>query len=68
MSSLGSERSLIDHIRRRLPAAPSSLIVAPGDDAAVVVPERGAFQVLTTDAVVEGVHFDRRFSSWADVG
>lgn len=68
MSSLGSERALIDHIRRRLPAAPPSLIVAAGDDAAVVVPERGAFQVLTTDASVEGIHFDRRFSSLSDVG
>jgi thiamine-monophosphate kinase len=68
LSSLGSERSLIDHIRRRLPAAPSSLIVAAGDDAAVAVPERGAFQVLTTDASVEGIHFDRQFSSLSDVG
>ncbi len=68
MSSLGSERDLIEHIRRRLPAAPSSLVVAAGDDAAVAVPERGAFQVLTTDSVVEGIHFDRRFSSFADVG
>lgn len=68
MSSLGSERDLIEHIRRRLPAAPSSVIVAAGDDAAVVVPERGALQVLTTDSVVEGIHFDRRFSSFADVG
>ena len=68
MSSLGSERALIDHIRRRLPAAPPSLIVAAGDDAAVAVPERGAFQVLTTDASVEGIHFDRRFSSLSDVG
>ena len=63
-----SERALIQQIRRRLPAAPPSLIVAPGDDAAVVVPERGAFQVLTTDAIVEGIHFDRRFSSLADIG
>ena len=68
MSSLDSERHLIEHIRRRLPAAPSSLVVAAGDDAAVAVPERGALQVLTTDAVVEGIHFDRRFSSFADVG
>jgi thiamine-monophosphate kinase len=62
------ERALIQQIRQRLPAAPPSLIVAPGDDAAVVVPERGAFQVLTTDAIVEGVHFDRRFSSLSDIG
>ena len=68
MSSLGSERDLIERIRRRLPAAPASLVVPPGDDAAVVVPERGAFQVLTTDAVVEGIHFDRRFSSLSDAG
>lgn len=62
------ERALIEHIRRRLPAAPPALAIGPGDDAAVIVPERGAFQVLTTDALVEGIHFDRRFSSLADVG
>jgi thiamine-monophosphate kinase len=62
------ERALIQQIRNRLPPAPPSLIVAPGDDAAVVVPERGAFQALTTDAIVEGIHFDRRFSSLADIG
>lgn len=62
------ERALIERIRRRLPAPPPSLLVGPGDDAAVVVPERGAFQVLTTDAVVEGIHFDRRFSTLSDVG
>ena len=48
------ERALIEHIRRRLPAAPPALAIGPGDDAAVIVPERGAFQVLTTDALVEG--------------
>jgi thiamine-monophosphate kinase len=62
------ERGLIDRIRRRLPAAPSSVIVGIGDDAAVAVPERGALQILTTDALVEGVHFDRRLSTLADVG
>jgi thiamine-monophosphate kinase len=62
------ERALIEHIRRRLPPPPSPLIVGPGDDAAVFAPERGALQVLTTDALVEGIHFDRRFSSLADVG
>jgi thiamine-monophosphate kinase len=62
------ERRLIDHIRRRLAPAPASLVVGIGDDAAVAVVDRGALQVLTTDALVEGVHFDRRFSTAADIG
>jgi len=62
------ERALIERIRRRLPPAPSALLVGVGDDAAVAAPDRGALQVLTTDALVEGVHFDRRFSSPADIG
>lgn len=65
---LTGERALIDHIRRRLPAPPPSLVVGPGDDAAVITPERGALQVLTTDALVEGIHFDRRFSALSDIG
>jgi thiamine-monophosphate kinase len=65
---LPGERALIEHIRSRLPSPPKSLIVGPGDDAAVVAPERGALLVLTTDALVEGIHFDRRFSSFSDVG
>lgn len=66
--ALPGERELIEHIRRRLPASSGALLIGPGDDAAVIVPERGALQVLTTDAIVEGVHFDRRFSSLADIG
>jgi thiamine-monophosphate kinase len=62
------ERALIDRIRRRLPPSPPELIVGIGDDAAVAAPDRGALQVLTTDALVEGVHFDRRFSAPSDIG
>src|SRR6185295_19500720 len=40
---------------------PSWVVIGPGDDAAVIAPERGTFDVVTTDAQVEGVHFDRRF-------
>ena len=54
------ERALIDRITARL-AMPPWVIVGPGDDAAVIAPERGAFEVLTTDAQVEGIHFDRSF-------
>jgi len=62
------ERALIERIRQRLPPAPAEVLVGIGDDAAVAEPERGALQVVTTDALVEGVHFDRRFSSAADIG
>jgi thiamine-monophosphate kinase len=62
------ERALIERIRQRMPAAPASLPVGIGDDAAVAVPDRGALQVFTIDALVEGIHFDRRFSSPSDIG
>ena len=67
VSDLG-ERALIERIRRRLPQPPASVLVGIGDDAAVAAVDRGALQILTTDALVEGVHFDRRFSSLSDVG
>jgi thiamine-monophosphate kinase len=54
------ERALIHRISARLTPA-SWVIVGPGDDAAVIEPERGLLDVVTTDALVEGVHFDRRF-------
>ena len=67
-TSRSGERQLIDRIRQRFPDPPLPFVVGIGDDAAVVKPERGALQVLTTDALVEGVHFDRRYSSLSDVG
>ena len=59
VSDLG-ERALIERITARL-AMPSWVVVGPGDDAAVIEPERGMLDVLTTDTQVEGVHFDQRF-------
>jgi thiamine-monophosphate kinase len=53
------EHALIDRITSRL-AMPPWVVVGPGDDAAVVTPDRGALDVLTTDALVDGVHFDLR--------
>ena len=54
------ERLLIERIKARL-TSPSWVVVGAGDDAAVIEPERGSLDVVTTDALVEGVHFDRRF-------
>src|SRR4051812_38244014 len=39
-----------------------------GDDAAAWRVADGSREVLTTDALVEGVHFDPRTTGWADLG
>ena len=67
VANLG-ERAVVARIRARVPPAPSAVTVGIGDDAAVVQPDRGALDVVTTDTLVEGVHFDRATSSAADVG
>ena len=57
-----TERDLIGRITGLLPPPPSWMIVGIGDDAAVVEPERNRLEVLTVDALVEGIHFDRAFT------
>jgi thiamine-monophosphate kinase len=59
VSDLG-ERALIQCITARLRPA-DWVVIGPGDDAAAIEPERGQLDVVTTDAQVEGVHFDRAF-------
>jgi thiamine-monophosphate kinase len=54
-----SEAELIARIQSRLQPPPDWLLVGIGDDAAVVAPARGRLEVLTVDALVEGIHFDR---------
>jgi thiamine-monophosphate kinase len=55
------ESALIDRLRRALGPAPDWLVVDIGDDAAVFEPARNRLEVITTDAIVDGVHVDRRF-------
>ena len=61
------ERGLIARITTRL-GLPPWVLVGPGDDAAVIATPRGRLQVLTTDAVVDGVHFDLRYAPPDAVG
>jgi thiamine-monophosphate kinase len=63
-----TEGELIARISGRLPAAPPWLAVGIGDDAAVVEPERNRLEVLSVDALVDGVHFDRAFTPPAAIG
>ena len=65
----GSEDELIALMRERLRVAPGvRLLVGIGDDAAVWQPSRGNRSVITTDALVEGVHFTRGAMSARDAG
>ena len=65
---MSSERDLIATIARRVakataqgaPTLPqgSCLLQGIGDDCAVLRPDPAALSLLTTDTLVEGVHFD----------
>lgn len=63
-----AEHALIERVHRRVGAASPSVVVGIGDDAAVVEPERGSLTVMTTDALVETVHFDRQYCPLDTVG
>ncbi len=49
-------------------AAPEKLVLGIGDDAAVWRPSRSNLSVITTDALVEGVHFTLAAMTARDVG
>lgn len=63
------EQALLAIVREAFGARPPAWVhVGIGDDAAVVAPERNTADVLTADALVEGVHFDRALAGPRDIG
>ena len=67
VASIG-ERALIDRIRARAGAPPAWVTTGIGDDAAVFEPERGALDVVTTDSLIEDVHFRRAWTAPEAIG
>lgn len=61
------EFELIARFTRALPLAGAGVRLGPGDDTALLAPPPGEDLAATVDAVVEGVHFDARFTP-EDVG
>lgn len=51
------EFGLIERIRRWTPKASRHVILGPGDDGAILRPPRGHDLVVSTDSLVEDVHF-----------
>lgn len=51
------EFGLIDRIKEGTVFEPAGVVAGIGDDAAVFRPEAGLYQLLTTDMLVENVHF-----------
>jgi len=62
------EHDLIARIRERAGSLPTWISLGIGDDAAVIEPERGAQIVVTTDSLVEDVHFKRAWTTLDAVG
>lgn len=66
ITSLG-EFGLIDHLTRNIELQQASTVVGVGDDAAVI-DHFGKQTVVTTDMLVEGVHFDLMYTPLKHLG
>ena len=67
ISTLG-EFGLIRHLTRDLPKVNPSTQLGVGDDCAVLAPPPGIRQLVTTDLLMEGIHFDLQYTPIKHLG
>ena len=67
LSSLG-EFGLIDHLTKDLKYIQPATVKGVGDDAAVILKNIDLMQVVTTDMLVEGIHFDLMYAPLKHLG
>ena len=67
LSDLG-EFGLIARLRARWPSLPAGVVVGLGDDTAVIRPAADRLLLFTVDAMVEDIHFRRRWMAPRDLG
>lgn len=67
VSGIG-EFDMIERLRAAIPGRRSSVTLGIGDDAAVWHPADGMANVITTDALVEGIHFRLDWTDWRSLG
>jgi len=63
-----TEFQLIDQFLKPFARRGAGLVLGPGDDCAVVRSSPGTDLCVTTDALVEGVHFDPKLFTSGDIG
>lgn len=66
LAALG-ESGLIQSLRAQCKDGSADVLIGIGDDAAVVAPERNR-TLITSDMMVEGVHFDLSFTTFYQLG
>lgn len=67
LSEIG-EFGLIDRLKEYLPVKSDKIIKSIGDDAAVIKNSDGSVQLISTDLLMEGVHFDLAYTPLKHLG